>query len=805
MGRPRIVLLGMMTKIPVAGVIWQTLHYLVGFERLGYETYYVEAHARTPSMLMERPDDDSSAKAAAFIAGALNPYGFGGRWAYHALHADGRHYGLSEVQLHDLYRSAALIINLHGGTEPRPEHVATDRLVYLETDPVEVEIQLTAGRMETVDYLRPHCAYFTFGENYGKPDCLLPVSPQFAFRGTRQPVVLDFWRGMGDAPADRFTTIGNWKQRWREIQLDGVTYSWSKHHEFLKFLDLPSRTRCGFELALAGCEGEERRLLEQNGWLVRDALPLSQDVNVYRNYIRESRAEFTVAKDQNVRLKTGWFSDRSATYLAAGRPVITQDTGFGNILPTGEGLFAFSTLGDIVAAVEAIDGDYPRHSKAATSIGREYFDAKRVLGSLLEEVGMPRTPPGLVIAPASRRPTTLEPKTVEAVIDAPLPVSIVQARPQPEASVVVVARDGLVFTRLCLESLLGSLDAPALEIIVVDNGSSDGTLDYLSRLRNRDARVDVISNERNVGFAAAANQGLDAARGQFLAILNNDTILPPRSLGRLLRYLANESLGLVGPVSNRAATEAEIDIAYTTYKGLVDIAQERVELYAGQLVEVPMLTMFCVALRRDVHVRVGPLDERFELGLFEDDDYSLRVRREGYKVAFAEDVLVHHFGEASIGALIPTGDHASLFAANRRRFETKWEITWQPHGRRETDAYRKTVLGIRDVVGRSVPSGARVLVVSKGDDELLELDGRHGAHFPQLEGGVYAGYHPADTSEAIAGLEKLHSGGAEFVVFPRTALWWLDYYGGLRAYLERSGTVAKSESCVIYRLGQQRT
>ena len=103
MSRPRIVLLGMMTKIPVAGVVWQTVHYLVGLERLGYETYYVEAHARTPSMLMERPDDDSSARAAAFICGALDRFGFGDRWAYHALHLDGRCYGLSETQLADLY------------------------------------------------------------------------------------------------------------------------------------------------------------------------------------------------------------------------------------------------------------------------------------------------------------------------------------------------------------------------------------------------------------------------------------------------------------------------------------------------------------------------------------------------------------------------------------------------------------------------------------------------------------------------------------------------------------------------------
>jgi GT2 family glycosyltransferase len=800
--KQKIVLLGMMTKIPVAGVIWQTLHYLVGLERLGYETYYVEAHARTPSMLMEHSDDDGSGRAAAFIAGALERFGFGDRWAYHALHHDGRCYGLSENQLMALYRSAALIINLHGGTEPRPEHIATDRLVYLETDPVEVEIQLAAGRQETVDYLRPHCAYFTFGENYGRPDCLLPVSAQFQIRPTRQPVVLDFWEGR-DTPGERYTTVGNWRQQWREIQLAGETYSWSKHHEFLKFLDVPSRTGRQFELALAGCEADDRTLLERHGWRVREALPLSQNIDIYRQYICGSRGEFTVAKDQNVRLRTGWFSDRAATYLAAGRPVVTQDTGFGNLLPTGEGLFAFSTLDDIVASIELIEADYLQHSRAAEQIAREYFDAGRVLGRLLQEVGMPRIPPSLVIALSSRRPTTLPPESVRTVLDTPLPVSLSPVSEKPVTSVVVVTRDGLVFTRLCLESVLGSLDAAAIELIVVDNGSTDGTLDYLRRLSERDGRVRVISNGRNAGFAVAVNQGLAGALGRSFVVLNNDTIVPPRSLARLVRHLEDQGLGLVGPVSNEAATEAEIDVSYATYNELLEATENRSKIHMDHVIDVPMLTMFCVALRREVYQRVGPLDERFELALFEDDDYSLRIRRAGYKVACAEDVFVHHFGEGSLGALVPTGEHASLFEANRRRFEEKWATQWEPHDRRQTDDYRRTILRIREMVRESVPAGANVLVVSKGDEELLQLDGRLGAHFPQVEGGIYAGHHPANSTEAIAELEKLHSAGADFVVVPSTSLWWLDYYGALRIYLEECGSIARSEDCAIYRLGSR--
>ena len=385
----------MMTKMPVAGVVWQTAHYLVGLERLGYDVYYVEAHARTPSMFMEREGDDASGRAASFIDGVMRRFGFAGRWAYHALHEDGRCYGMSEGRLKDLYREAALLINLHGGTMPQPDHYETGRLVYLETDPVQLQIELHENNTESIAFLEPHCAFFTFGENYGGADCGLPVTHRFEFKPTRQPVVIDFWENVGDEPiapaaADAFTTIGNWQQPWREVAFDGQIYHWSKHYEFLKVLDLPRRVPDqSFELALSSYQEADRRMLESHGWRVRHALDFSMEADAYRGYIAGSRGEFTVAKDQNVRLRSGWFSDRSATYLAAGRPVVTQDTAFGNVLPTGEGLFAFSDTDEAAAAVEAINSAYPRHRRAASAVAREYFSHEVVLGRLLQEVGLP--------------------------------------------------------------------------------------------------------------------------------------------------------------------------------------------------------------------------------------------------------------------------------------------------------------------------------------------------------------------------------------------------------------------------------
>ena len=381
--KPRIVLLGMIAKTPVAGVVWQTLHYLIGFQRLGFNVTYVEAHAVHPPMF---PD---SRRAAAFIANVMQRFDLQHQWAFHALHDDGACYGLTDTQLREHCRSASLIINLHGATAPLDERLGVRPLVYLETDPVATQIDLYRNDRQAIDFLAKHDAFFTFGENYGRPDCKLPVTERFAFKPTRQPVVMDFWGPSANGTRDVFTTVGSWNQsdRHPDVQFDNGCYSWSKHFEFLKFIELPRHTDQPFELSLARCNESDRTMLQEHGWRVRDALSFSLDQDAYREYIAESRGEFTVAKDQNIRLRSGWFSDRSATYLAAGRPVINQDTGFGNILPTGAGLFAFSTMEDVLQSVEAIKADYEHHRRAAHAIANEYFNSDVVLRRFLEDVG----------------------------------------------------------------------------------------------------------------------------------------------------------------------------------------------------------------------------------------------------------------------------------------------------------------------------------------------------------------------------------------------------------------------------------
>jgi hypothetical protein len=386
-----VVVLGMMGRTPFAGVAWQVLHYLEGFRRLGCDVYYVEDTGDWPYDPEQNTVTDDCSFTTRYLARWMTWCGLPERWAYVAAAQGGRCYGLSDDEVASLFRRADALVNLTGATVLREPHLRVPVRIYLETDPVLPQVEVAQGRSFTINLLAAHTHHFTYGENLGAPDCGVPVG-RFAYRPTRQPVVLEWWapgpRGVSAPEGERFTTVASWEQSGKDLEWQGEVYTWSKHHEFLKFLDLPRRTRQRFELALACDDAETLRLLRGHGWRVRDALALSRDCLPYREFLAGSRGEFTVAKDQNIRLRSGWFSDRSACYLAAGRPVVTQDTGFGNVLSTGRGLFAFRTMDDVLSALDQIDADYERHCRAARDLAAEHFAAERVLGRLLAEAGL---------------------------------------------------------------------------------------------------------------------------------------------------------------------------------------------------------------------------------------------------------------------------------------------------------------------------------------------------------------------------------------------------------------------------------
>jgi hypothetical protein len=385
----RLVVLGMMGRCPFGGQTWLYLNWLRALAAHGHEVWYVEDDTVWPYDPERDTVADDCAYAARHISSSLARVGLEGRWAFRlADRPGGVCHGLTSQRLDELYRDCDALLNIVGATDLRDEQMAAPLRVYLETDPVTAELRLASGDEHTRTAFANHHVIVTYGENYGAPDCGVPLNG-ITYKKTRQPIDTALWPMAFDPDAQYFTTIGNYRQEGSDVEYQGQSYRWSKHHEWEKFIDLPRRVNQQFELAMNVDAAEDRERLESNGWRLVSPLKMSLDIfGAYPDYFRRSRAEFTVAKDQNIRLRSGWFSERDVCYLASGKPVITQETGFSNILPAGDGLFAFNRMDEAVAAVEAINRDYARHCSAARAIAEEYFAAPKIGAKLLKDIGL---------------------------------------------------------------------------------------------------------------------------------------------------------------------------------------------------------------------------------------------------------------------------------------------------------------------------------------------------------------------------------------------------------------------------------
>jgi hypothetical protein len=901
LGREKIVVLGMMSRMRVGGAAWQVLHYLIGLRKLGYDPYYVEAHGCVPWAFRE-----NESAAAEFVGSVLHRFDMSHQWAFHAPGGSGAHYGMSKYQLSGLYKSAAAILNLHGGTLPTPEQTASGRLVYIDTDPVAVQVDIYRSVQSTLDTLQQHCAWFTFAENYGKSDCKLPASEQFPFKPTRQPVVLDLWTRSRLPSADVFTTVGNWKQLRRIVEFGGEEYYWSKHFEFLKLIDLPGRTNQPLELALSGCDGEARALLLNYGWRVRDAFDFSHDLDAYREYIIRSKAEFTVAKDQNIRLRTGWFSDRSATYLAAGRPVVTQETGFSNILPAGCGLFGFSNTAEVLGAIDSINADYSRNQKAAEDIAREYFAHDVVLGQLLSELGVGRrtararsgassiavnivgdfqSKTGMRTT-AERYMRALESigvtvKAIDASARAPsqgdadinliccevashfsirsrfgddffrdrynigvwlwetqcfpnewydrflyydeiwAPTSFIASAlspisPVPVVRMPVVLEPGAPGNRSAGRGRLGIRDEEFVYLFVFNfysrfqRKNPKAVIDAFKLAFSPEASARLVIKCANANFALeyfremnrlAEGHRITLCDGQWSETEMSDLMAACDCYVSLHRA---EGVGLT--ISDAMA--AGKPVVATGWSGNMDF------------MDVSNSFPVCFRLVRldaDVaHYQAG--DHWAEPSIEHAADilrYIFDHRDEAVKRGeSARNHLQLSYSNKAIGALIA---YRLGLVKKRQRFQ----LLKQCVGRRITDVshfvdefsdlgdyvpaaqFRYETLrdDLRQVVHSHVPPGATLAVVSKGDDELLNLDGWRAWPFPLREDHQYAGYYPKDSAEAIQQVEAVRAEGGDFLLFPKTGFWWLDHYAEFRQYLlTRYRLAHRDDSCVMFEL-----
>lgn len=249
----------------------------------------------------------------------------------------------------------------------------------------------------------------------------------------------------------------------------------------------------------------------------------------------------------------------------------------------------------------------------------------------------------------------------------------------PLASVVIVTYHNLALTRVCLDSIFARTEWPRFEVVVVDNGSTDGTPDYLRAMAEQHSNLRLVLNPDNRGFAAANNQGLAEAGGDYLVLLNNDTVVPRGWLSGLIRHLHRDArIGALGPVTNWVGNEAQVEVGYASVGDMPAWAAGWVRQHPDVLNPIPVLAMFCMAMTRATFEQVGPLDERFAVGMFEDDDYAWRVREAGLEVVCADDVFVHHEGRAAF-AKMEDEKYRAVFTTNKRKFEEKWGRPWIPH------------------------------------------------------------------------------------------------------------------------------
>jgi hypothetical protein len=367
-----IILAGIMGRHPFGGVAWCSLMYLLGLRRLGHNVWYLEDTAECNYDPIAGRLSTDPRYALNFIRATLTPYGFGDRWCY--IDYLGRHHGHSREAWRRVCADAALFLNLSGGCWVwRDEYAAIPHAAFIDSDPAFTQIDIARRGPGHAAFFFNFGALFTFGRNIGTDACPIPTAP-LHWEHTWQPVCEEEWRPTGEPSRSCFTTVMTWRIK------SFTDIGGNKDQEFFKVLHLPSLTDVPLELAVNG----PLELLRQRGWRCRDPFPVSRDIGVYRDYLRTSRGEFSVAKHTYVETNSGWFSDRTACYLASGRPAVVQDTGFTAHLPSGEGLIPYRGVEEARAGLEAIVADYGRHSRAARELAVTHFSPEVVLPPLLE-------------------------------------------------------------------------------------------------------------------------------------------------------------------------------------------------------------------------------------------------------------------------------------------------------------------------------------------------------------------------------------------------------------------------------------
>ncbi len=375
----RIAVLGYIVRGPLGGLAWHHLQYVLGLKKLGYDVLFIEDSEDYPACYNPKTNEMSidASYGLRFIDESFKSLNLAELWSYFDAHTN-QWFGNQKAT--EFLANADILLNLSGINPLREWSMKVPKRVFLDTDPAFVQIRhLTDKNAHSLAAM--HNVFMTFGENFGAKDCLIP-NDGFAWQTTRQPIVLDVWKVLKGNKKANWTTIMQWDS-YKKVEFGGLEFG-MKSKSFNDFMDFPNKTTELFELAI-GSASAPRNLLQENGWKVTNPLIPTRTIHTCQEFIRNSKAEFSVAKDGYVKSKSGWFSERSAAYLASGRPVLTQETGFSKFIKPGKGLFSFTKQAEALEAMKIINSDYDFHCREARLTAEKYFAYNTILSDLLEK------------------------------------------------------------------------------------------------------------------------------------------------------------------------------------------------------------------------------------------------------------------------------------------------------------------------------------------------------------------------------------------------------------------------------------
>lgn len=378
--RLRIIVLGYIVRGPLGGLAWHHLQYMMGIARLGHDVYFVEDSDDYPSCYdpKRHVTDTLPSYGLQFATHTFEKVGLGDRWVYYDAHTE-RWLGPCSESILSILKRADLLLNLSGVNPMRPWFEKIPVRGLIDTDPVFTQIRNLTDPARR-DHSSLHTIFFSFGENIGLSHCTVPHDG-LPWQATRQPIVLEAWSVTPGPENGKFTTVMQWDS-YPAREYNGQLYG-MKSESFEDYMDLPRGIGPIFELAM-GSPSAPREVLLKKGWTLCNPLEISRDPWTYQRYIQQSKGEFSVAKHGYVVSHSGWFSERSAAYLASGRPVIVQETGFSDWLGRVDGIIPFNTPEGVLAGIEDIYRRYDFHCRAAREVAEEYFDARKVLRHLID-------------------------------------------------------------------------------------------------------------------------------------------------------------------------------------------------------------------------------------------------------------------------------------------------------------------------------------------------------------------------------------------------------------------------------------